>query len=134
MLAQRGARHPEAVRITAGKDLADLHATGGTAAAPRRWPRARAGGLVYAEAHLAAHPPADTAEARVATARAAAAHAGGLTLGQRADLGGLLIGKAGIGRCRPGHRHPGGGTAPKPAAAAALAHAGPAAARPARRR
>ena len=35
-LAQRGARHPQAVRITTGKDLADLHASGGTAAVTRR--------------------------------------------------------------------------------------------------
>jgi hypothetical protein len=33
----------------------------------------------------------------VTAARAAAVHAGGLTLGQRADLGGLLISRAGIG-------------------------------------
>ena len=97
MLAERGARHPQAVRITTGKDLADLHTTGGTPAVTAALAGARAGGLVYAEAHLAGHPPADTPEARVAAARAAAAHAGGLTLGQRADLGGLLIRQAGIG-------------------------------------
>ncbi|MGB7979607.1 MAG: toprim domain-containing protein, partial [Candidatus Nanopelagicales bacterium] len=79
MLTQRGARHPQAVRITAGKDLADLHTTGGPAAVTSALAEARAGGLVYAEAHLAQHPPADTPEARVTAARAAAAHAGGLT-------------------------------------------------------
>ena len=101
MLAERGARHPEAVRITTGKDLADLHATGGTAAVTAALAGARAGGLVYAEAHLAEHPPADTPEARVAAARAAAAHAGGLTLGQRADLGALLIARPGSARRPP---------------------------------
>ena len=114
MLTQRGARHPQAVRITAGKDVADLHATGGTVAVRSALAGARPGGLVYAEAHLVDHPPADTPEARVAAARAAAAHAAGLTLGQRADLGALLIGR---GRDRPGgrpgHRHPTGGPGPK---------------------
>ena len=96
MLAQRGARHPHAVRITTGKDLADLHTTGGTRAVTSALAAARPGGIVYADAHLADHP-ADTPEARVAAARAAAAHAAGLSLGQRADLGALLISRAGIG-------------------------------------
>ena len=85
-ITQRGAQHPRAVRITAGKDVADLHATGGTVAVRSALAGARPGGLVYAEAHLVDHPPADTPEARVAAARAAAAHAVGLTLGHPADL------------------------------------------------
>ena len=135
MLAQRGARHPQAVRITTGKDLADLHATGGTAAVTAALAGARAGGLVYAEAHLAEHPPADTPEARVAAARAAAAHAGGLTLGDRADLGALLIAKAGIGpEAALAIVTPPAVGLPKPVAAAVPAGPVPVAARPALRR
>ena len=109
-------RHPAPCRgaTTTGKDLGELHATSGPAAVCAALAAAQPAGLVYAEAHLAAHPPADTPEARVAAARAAAAHAAGLTLGQRADLGALLISQ---GRdrpgSRPGHRHPTGGAGPK---------------------
>ena len=96
MLTQRGTRHPAAVTTT-GKDFGELHATSGPAAVCAALAAVQPAGLVYAEAHLADHPPADTPEARVAAARAAAAHTAGLTLGQRADLGALLISRAGIG-------------------------------------
>jgi DNA primase catalytic core len=134
MLAQRGARHPHAVRITTGKDLADLHTTGGPTAVTAALAGARPGGIVYADAHLADHP-ADTPEARVAAARAAAAHTAGLTLGQRADLGALLISRAGIGaEAALALVTPQAAPAPKPVAAAVPARPALAAARTGLRR
>jgi DNA primase catalytic core len=136
MLTEHGARHPTAVTTSTGKDLGELHATSGPAAVTAAVAAAQPAGLAYAEAHLAAHPPADTPEARVTAARAAAAHTGGLTLGQRADLGGLLISRAGIGpEAALAIVSPQVAPAPKPVAAAAPARPVPAATRkPALRR
>ena len=135
MLTERGTRHPAAVTTTTGKDLGELHATSGPAAVCAALAAAQPAGLVYAEAHLAAHPPADTPEARVAAARAAAAHTAGLTLGQRADLGALLISRAGIGaEAALAIVTPPAVAAPKPVAAAVPARPVPAAARTGLRR
>ena len=120
---------------TTGKDLGELHATSGPAAVCAALAAAQPAGLVYAEAHLAAHPPADTPEARVTAARAAAAHTAGLTLGQRADLGALLISRAGIGpEAALAIVSPPVAPAPKPVAAAVPARPVPAAARTGLRR
>ena len=130
-------RHPTPCRgaTTTGKDLGELHATSGPAAVCAALAAARPAGLVYAEAHLADHPPADTPEARVTAARAAAAHTAGLTLGQRADLGALLISQAGIGpEAALAIVTPPAVPAPKPVAAAVPARPVPAAARTGLRR
>ena len=135
MLTQRGTRHPAAVTTTTGKDLGELHATSGPGAVCAALAAAQPAGLVYAEAHLAANPPADTPEARVTAARAAAAHTAGLTLGQRADLGALLISRAGIGaEAALAIITPPVAPAPKPVAAAVPARPVPAAARTGLRR
>jgi len=71
----------------------------------------------------------------VAAARAAAAHAVGLTLGQRADLGALLIAKAGIGpEAALAIVSPPAASDPKPVAAAVPARPVPVAARTGLRR
>ncbi|MGB8021806.1 MAG: ArdC-like ssDNA-binding domain-containing protein [Candidatus Nanopelagicales bacterium] len=97
MLADHGAGHPTAITTPPGADLADVHAGGGAPAVRQALAAARPAGLVYAEQHLTARPPADTPEVRVAAARAAAAHSTGLTVTQRAALGAVLIRHAGIG-------------------------------------
>jgi DNA primase catalytic core len=134
MLTQRGARHPVAVTAT-GKDLGELQATSGPGAVCAALAAAQPAGLVYAEAHIAGHPPADTPEARVAAARSAAAHTAGLTLGQRADLGALLISRAGIGaEAALAIVSPPAVGVPKPVAVAVPARPVPAAARTGLRR
>lgn len=96
MLAARGEPHPTAAAPPPGGDLADIHAAGGSQAVLERLDAARPAGVVYAEAHLTAHPPGASVESRVASARAAAAAAAGLTPAQRAELGALLVEKTGI--------------------------------------
>ena len=96
MLAGRGDPHPQAIRTPPGIDLADVHAIGGPAGVQAVLAETRPGGLVYAETHLTANPPANTPEARVAAAREAAAHTAGLTLGQRGKVCVLLTHGAGV--------------------------------------
>ncbi len=131
MLAGRGDPHPAAAAAPAGTDLADVYAAGGAGAVRGLLAAARPGGIVHAEALLAAHPPAATAEGRVAAARAAVAAAGGLTPPQRVALAGLLAERAGIAAaaaravvaeaCRGPAAPPEAGTAVAPAAPAATA-------------
>ena len=98
LLAHRGDPHPAAITTTPGTDLSELLATDGPTAIRDALAHTQPAGLVYAHTQLRLHPPtADTAEARVAAARAAAAHTTGLTLTNRATLGQLLIHGAGIG-------------------------------------
>jgi DNA primase catalytic core len=134
MLTQRGARHPHAVVNPSGKDLGELHASSGAAAVAAALTGARPAGIVYAQAVLAGQPIGHYPEARVAAARAAAAHTPGLTLGARADLGALLMAKTGIGpEAALGLVSP-PAAGPRPVAAVVGAPAGPAPARPALRR
>lgn len=136
MIDQRGGKHPAAVVNAGGKDLGELLAAGGRPAVQTALDQAQPAGIVYAAAVLASRPAAeDYPEGRLAAARAAAAHTAGLTLGQRADLGALLMAKAGIG-----HEaaltiiNPPAAAAPKHGAVAAGATVGPAAPRLAHRR
>jgi DNA primase len=97
MLAERGAPHPMAATTPAGTDLADLYAAGGAAAVRSTLVEARVAGIAYAEAYLTADPPRESAEARVAASRAAAAFTPELSGMQREGLAKVLVGRGGIG-------------------------------------
>jgi DNA primase catalytic core len=94
LLESMGWPQPDAIH--APEDFSDVLRVGGPAAVQSFLASARPAGLVYAKAVLATRPLATEVEARVATARAAAIHAVGLSDRQGAELQVLLRRHAGL--------------------------------------